>query len=68
LANGKAPPVLPTAEKFLLNVEGLNDVRTLLADFSSILLGAIDSTRTAMLITEGIVVRSRSRSQHDFLA
>jgi hypothetical protein len=40
-------------------VEGLNDVRTLLADFFSILLGPIDSTRAAMLITEGIVVRSR---------
>ena len=53
--------MLPTAEKFLLNVEGLNDVRTLLADFFSILLGAIDSTRTAMLFTEGIVVRSRRR-------
>ena len=32
------------------------------------LLGPIDSTRTAMLITEGIVVRSRRRCRHDFLA
>jgi hypothetical protein len=38
LANGKAPPVLSTSEKLLLNVEGLNDARTLLADFFSILL------------------------------
>jgi hypothetical protein len=37
LANGKAPPVLPTSEKLLLNVEGLNDARTKLADFFSIL-------------------------------
>ena len=39
LANGRAPPVLPISEKPLSNVEGLNDVRTLLADFFSILLG-----------------------------
>ncbi len=38
LANGKAPPVLPTSEKPLLNVEGLNDARTKLANFFSILL------------------------------
>jgi sortase A len=31
--------VLPISEKPLSNVEGLNDVRTLLADFFSILLG-----------------------------
>jgi hypothetical protein len=31
--------VLPISEKPLPNVEGLNDVRTLLADFFSILLG-----------------------------
>jgi hypothetical protein len=37
LANGKAPTVLPISEE-LLNVEGLNDARTLLADFFSILL------------------------------
>ena len=39
-----------------------------LADFFSILLGPIDPTRTAMLITEGIVVRSRRWRRHDFLA
>jgi hypothetical protein len=38
LANGKAPTVLPTSEKILLSVEGLNDARTLLADFLSALL------------------------------
>jgi hypothetical protein len=38
LANGKAPPVFPTSEKSLLNVEGLNDARTKLADIFSILL------------------------------
>ena len=41
LANGKAPTVLPTSEKPLLNVEGLNDARTLLADCFSILLGGL---------------------------
>ena len=38
LANGKVPPVLPTSEKFLLNVEPLSDARTPLVDFFSILL------------------------------
>ena len=38
LANGKAPTVLPTAEKALLNVEPLSDARTPLADVFSILL------------------------------
>ena len=38
LANGKAPTVLPASEKLLLNVEGLNDARTPLAGFFSILL------------------------------
>jgi hypothetical protein len=37
LANGKAPTVLPTSEKPLLNVEPLSDARTKLADFFSIL-------------------------------
>jgi hypothetical protein len=37
LADGKALPVLPTSEKLLLKVEGLNDARTKLADFFSIL-------------------------------
>ena len=37
LANGKAPTVLPASEKLLLNVEGLNDARTPLAGFFSIL-------------------------------
>ena len=40
LANGKAPTVLPASEKLRLNVEGLNDARTLLADFFNILLSA----------------------------
>ena len=38
LANGKAPPVLPISEGFLLNVEPLSDARTTLADFFSRLL------------------------------
>jgi len=38
LANGKAPTVLPTSEELLFNVEPLNDARTPLADFFSILL------------------------------
>jgi len=38
LANGKAPPVLPTSENILLNVEPLSDARTPLADFFSIML------------------------------
>jgi len=38
LANGKSPTALPTSEKPLLNVEGLNDARMLLADFFSVLL------------------------------
>jgi hypothetical protein len=38
LANGKVPPVLPTSEEFLLNVEPLREARTPLADFFSILL------------------------------
>jgi len=38
LANGKAPTAFRTSEKLLLNVEGLNDARTMLADFFSILL------------------------------
>ena len=40
LANGKAPTVIPASEKLLLNVAGLNDTRTLLAVFFSILLSA----------------------------
>jgi hypothetical protein len=39
LANGKAPPVLPTSKELLFNVEPLSDARTMLADFFSILLG-----------------------------
>ena len=38
LANGKAPPVFPTSETLLLNVEPLSAARTPLADFFSILL------------------------------
>jgi len=37
LANGKAPPVLQTSEKLLLNVECLINARTPLAGFFSIL-------------------------------
>src|SRR5437879_10078406 len=40
LVNGKAPTVIPASEKLLLNVAGLNDARTLLAVFFSILLSA----------------------------
>ena len=42
LANGKAPTVLPTSEKPLLNVEGLSDARTMLAGYFSILLERLD--------------------------
>jgi len=45
LANGKSPPVLPTAEKPLLNVEPLSEARTKLADFFSILLSERDMPR-----------------------
>jgi hypothetical protein len=38
LPNGKTPPVFPISEKLLLNVKPLNDARTPLADFFSILL------------------------------
>jgi hypothetical protein len=38
LANGKAPPELPTSEKLLFNVEGLNDARTKLVGLFSILI------------------------------
>jgi len=41
LANGKSPPVFPISEKLLLNVEGLDDARTPLADFFSILLSEL---------------------------
>ena len=40
MANGKTPPVFPISEKLLLNVEGLNDARTKLAGFFSVLLDA----------------------------
>jgi hypothetical protein len=46
LANGKPPPVLPTAEKPLLNVEPLSEARTKLANFFSILPGETDAGRT----------------------
>jgi len=39
LGERKAPPALPISEKPLLDVEGLNDARTKLAGFFSILLG-----------------------------
>ena len=38
LANGKPPPVFPTSENLDRYVEDLNDARTTLADFFSILL------------------------------
>ena len=38
LANGKDPPVLPTSDGLLLNVELLSDARTPLPGFFSILL------------------------------
>jgi D-beta-D-heptose 7-phosphate kinase/D-beta-D-heptose 1-phosphate adenosyltransferase len=37
LANGKAPPALPTSEKLILTVEALSDVRTPLEGFCNIL-------------------------------
>ena len=38
LANGKAPPALPTSENLIPHVELLSDARTMLAGFFSILL------------------------------
>ena len=38
LANGKAPPVLPTSENLIRYVEDFDELRTPLADFFSILL------------------------------
>ena len=38
LANGKAPPALPTTENLIRYVEPLSDARTMLAGFFSILL------------------------------
>jgi hypothetical protein len=38
LANGKAPPALPTSEILIRYVETLSEARTKLADFLSILL------------------------------
>jgi len=38
LANGKAPPEIPIFENLIRYVEDLNDARTTLADFFSILL------------------------------
>jgi len=38
LANGKAPPALPTSENLIPYIEPLSDARTKLADFFSILL------------------------------
>ena len=39
LANGKTPPVLPTSDELVFNVEGLNDARTKLAElFNSLLV------------------------------
>jgi len=40
LANGKTPSATPIFRPALPKVEGLNDARTLLADFFSILLDA----------------------------
>ena len=40
LANGKAPPVLPTSENFIRYIEPLSTARTPLADFVNSLLGA----------------------------
>jgi len=60
LANGKSPTGLPISEKLLLHVEGLNEARTLLAGFFSILLEEVateNQERTAEGETqaEGVV-------------
>jgi hypothetical protein len=50
LANGKSPTGLPISEKLLLHVEGLNEARTLLAGFFSMLLEEVtmeNQVRTA---------------------
>jgi hypothetical protein len=51
LANGKSPPVLPSSEKPLLNVEPLSEARTLLADFFNILLARNGYRREKLLCT-----------------
>ena len=53
LANGKAPTVLPTSEKLLLNVEPLSAARTPLAVFFSILLDHVSEVFDRA--TEGIL-------------
>jgi hypothetical protein len=42
----KPPTLLPTSDELLFNVEDLNDARTLLADFFSILLRALQPDRS----------------------
>ncbi len=46
LANGKTPPVLPISGKLLLSDESLNDARTTLAGFFSILLPSLLGQQT----------------------
>ena len=53
MANGKAPTVHPSSEKPLLNVEGLNDARTPLADFFSILIEIHRPAHTCIRLIEG---------------
>jgi hypothetical protein len=47
LANGKAPKVLPTPEKLLLNVEALSDARTPLEGFATSSQGLSQTTPLA---------------------
>jgi len=56
LANGKSPTVLRISEKLLLNVEDLNDARTTLAGFFSMLsafLGRVGDERRIELLHLG---------------
>jgi hypothetical protein len=53
LGERKSPSSAPTSEKLLLNVEGLNDARTPLADFFSILLEPVRRVRDGVIHVEG---------------
>jgi len=53
VANGKAPIAFPTSEKLLWYVEGLNDARTMLADFFSILLACCHDDGPSRIIRLG---------------
>ena len=45
LANGETPSAIPTFKDLVRHVEGLNEARTPLADFFSVLLEAVSPSR-----------------------